>query len=141
MLPQLGVPLSMELVLLCSGGSTSLVSFSYVSCFIDRALPQIRTQFMQSIPSSTMDQFRIHLNSTSALYVLLVATGGLVALLIIHSISSALLSPLRQQPGPFFARFSRLWYLEKVWRGDFESTNIGLHKKYGKLALMYSKHI
>ncbi|KFY96163.1 hypothetical protein V498_02853, partial [Pseudogymnoascus sp. VKM F-4517 (FW-2822)] len=33
--------------------------------------------------------------------------------------------------GPLLARFTRLWYLYKIYKGDFEKTNIGLHEKYG----------
>ncbi|KAL2864771.1 cytochrome P450 [Aspergillus lucknowensis] len=34
-------------------------------------------------------------------------------------------------PGPFWARFSRLWYFHRVWKGHFEEDNIHLHEKYG----------
>ncbi|ORY15885.1 cytochrome P450 [Clohesyomyces aquaticus] len=36
-------------------------------------------------------------------------------------------------PGPFLAKFSRLWYLNNVWRRDFHKTNIELHRLYGSL--------
>ena len=39
--------------------------------------------------------------------------------------------PLRSVPGPFWARFTRLWYLNEVAKGHFEKTDIRLHKKYG----------
>jgi len=55
-----------------------------------------------------------------------------IAILIVRSLIRALVSPLKHQPGPAAARFSRLWYLSKVWRGDFEKTNVQLHKKYGE---------
>lgn len=41
-------------------------------------------------------------------------------------------TPLRRVPGPFLASFSRLWKLQKTLRGDFERTNIDLHRKYGE---------
>ncbi|RFN52337.1 cytochrome p450 oxidoreductase [Fusarium flagelliforme] len=40
---------------------------------------------------------------------------------------------LRDVPGPRLARISRLWYLWKVYRGNFHEENIRLHKKYGPL--------
>ncbi|PSN62543.1 cytochrome P450 [Corynespora cassiicola Philippines] len=36
-------------------------------------------------------------------------------------------------PGPFWAKFSRLWYLGKAQKGDFQATNIKLHQKYGSI--------
>ena len=42
-------------------------------------------------------------------------------------------TPLRSVPGPFLASFTRLWKLQKTLRGDFERTNIELHKKYGEM--------
>jgi hypothetical protein len=34
-------------------------------------------------------------------------------------------------PGPFLARFSRLWYLRQVRKRNFQQTNLELHKLYG----------
>jgi hypothetical protein len=42
---------------------------------------------------------------------------------------------LRDIPGPFTASFTRLWKLRQMYKGDFEKTNIALHKKYGGLYL------
>ncbi|OAG37362.1 hypothetical protein AYO21_08439 [Fonsecaea monophora] len=36
-------------------------------------------------------------------------------------------------PGPLLARFTRLWYLKALIRGDFEQVNIALHRKHGKI--------
>lgn len=36
-------------------------------------------------------------------------------------------------PGPFLARYTRLWYFCAVYRGDFEKTNIALHRQFGKV--------
>lgn len=44
----------------------------------------------------------------------------------------AAVDPLRSIPGPFLARFSRLWYLGAVHKGDFEKQNIKLHRKHGE---------
>lgn len=40
-------------------------------------------------------------------------------------------SPLRNVPGPFLARYTDLWHLWRVWRGQFEQDDVALHKKYG----------
>lgn len=45
--------------------------------------------------------------------------------------------PLRTVPGPFWARFTRLWYLKAVIGGRFEHTNIDLHRKYGTSTLLW----
>lgn len=42
-------------------------------------------------------------------------------------------SPLRDIPGPFLARFSRLWYLYKSYSGSFHLQNIELHRKHGPI--------
>ncbi|ETI27659.1 hypothetical protein G647_00108 [Cladophialophora carrionii CBS 160.54] len=63
----------------------------------------------------------------------LVLVGGLLSLWLVHQFVVLLGDPLRSVPGPFLARFTRLWYLRKVWRGDFEKTNLALHKRYGSI--------
>ncbi|KAF4458285.1 Cytochrome P450, partial [Fusarium albosuccineum] len=42
-------------------------------------------------------------------------------------------SPLRNIPGPFLARFSRLWYLYQSYAGNFHLKNIELHRKHGRI--------
>ncbi|KAK5058837.1 hypothetical protein LTR84_011101 [Exophiala bonariae] len=65
------------------------------------------------------------------------ALGSLVILVpllaIIWRVWRALATPLRDLPGPFTARFTRLWYLKNVWRGDFEKVNVRLHQRYGPI--------
>jgi hypothetical protein len=55
-----------------------------------------------------------------------ICTFGLGRLLLAAS------GPLRSVPGPLLARFTRLWYLRAVSKGDFEKTNIELHRKHGR---------
>ncbi|KAB8256643.1 cytochrome P450 [Aspergillus pseudonomiae] len=45
----------------------------------------------------------------------------------------AVIPTLRSVPGPFLARFSRLWYFIQVYRGRFPWSNIELHRKYGAI--------
>ncbi|KAK7983582.1 hypothetical protein PG989_010984 [Apiospora arundinis] len=40
-------------------------------------------------------------------------------------------SRTRSVPGPWIARFTRLWYFKRVWNGDWHTDNIALHQKYG----------
>lgn len=62
------------------------------------------------------------------LYAGLVAVG----LRIIYVLYNIATSPLRQLPGPFAARFTRLWYLRSIWGGQAHWENIALHRKYAK---------
>lgn len=59
--------------------------------------------------------------------------SALVILRVLYAIFAATWSRLRSIPGPFTARFTRLWYFWKVWLGNFEETNIELHKEYGPI--------
>lgn len=56
-----------------------------------------------------------------------------VGLYIGYSVLQVIIDPLRDIPGPFLARFTRLWYLREVYKGSFEFTNIDLHKNYGPI--------
>ncbi|KAF5708566.1 cytochrome P450 monooxygenase oxidoreductase [Fusarium mundagurra] len=64
-----------------------------------------------------------------SLYVLLgfCLTLGWVILTLVKFIRS----PLRRVPGPFLARFTRLWLLKQAYYGTYPKTSIELHKKYG----------
>ena len=63
-------------------------------------------------------------------YILWAAGIFLVAQVIVF-LSKAITSPLRSVPGPFLARFGRLYYFFRVSRGRWEQENIALHKRYG----------
>ena len=56
-----------------------------------------------------------------------------IPILAIYSLLTYLFDPLRDIPGPFFARFTRLWYLLELYKGAYELTDIELHKKYGPI--------
>ncbi|KAL4892892.1 cytochrome P450 [Aspergillus ambiguus] len=60
--------------------------------------------------------------------ILLAVTGY-----ILSSLYHAFLGPTSHIPGPFLARFTRLWELLEVSQGHFERTNVQLHKKYGPI--------
>lgn len=59
---------------------------------------------------------------------------SLLALFVAWLLKPAVLtftSPLRNVPGPFLTRFTRLWELRQIFQHDFATFNIALHKKYG----------
>jgi hypothetical protein len=43
-------------------------------------------------------------------------------------------------PGPFWTRFTRLWYFRRLWNGHFEEDNISLHKQYGPVVRIAPDH-
>lgn len=53
------------------------------------------------------------------------------ALGLLYNLLAALLSPLRKVPGPASARFTNLFYLNRVRHGRFHHENKALHLKYG----------
>lgn len=60
----------------------------------------------------------------------------LVAALLVGSLATSvyqtLRDPLKDIPGPTWARFTRLWLLRQYLGNEFHKTNLELHKKYGK---------
>jgi hypothetical protein len=48
---------------------------------------------------------------------------------------------LRDIPGPTLAKYSRLWKLHSVWKGDHHLTDIDLHRKHGPLVRIGPNHI
>lgn len=63
--------------------------------------------------------------------------GGFCVLWCLILLGKAVLHPLHKVPGPLWARFSRLWYLRAVSRGNFERLNIDLHRRHGKSAAFH----
>jgi cytochrome P450 len=62
--------------------------------------------------------------------------GILLAILatrVLYALYTQLASPLRDVPGPFLARFTKLWFFNRVRRGKFHHDNIALHEKYGPI--------
>lgn len=41
------------------------------------------------------------------------------------------LSPLRDVPGPFLAKLTRLWHIHRILKGDQNLALVALHDKYG----------
>jgi cytochrome P450 len=57
----------------------------------------------------------------------------LIALIAIYLAYFTLFDPLAGIPGPFWARFSRLWMVYHARKGDTHTTMIALHVKHGHL--------
>ena len=68
----------------------------------------------------------LNVSPTTLFILLLVGT-------IVYGLQQYLFDPLRSIPGPFLARFSRLWYFLEIYKGSFEETNIELHRRYGPI--------
>lgn len=73
--------------------------------------------------------------NTSAPRIMLLYVSYAVALVLIVRLSqwlyTSITSPLRGVPGPFLARFGRLYYLYHIAQGRWEHVNIALHHRYG----------
>ncbi len=63
--------------------------------------------------------------------VLIYGVLAIVTAKVLLILTQSFISPLRSVPGPFLARFTRLWYFNRVEKGRFEHENIALHRKYG----------
>jgi hypothetical protein len=48
------------------------------------------------------------------------------------SVCQILTDPLKDIPGPTWARFTRLWLFRQYIGNKFHKTNLELHKKYGE---------
>lgn len=44
-------------------------------------------------------------------------------------------------PGPSLAKYTRLWKLHSVWKGNHHRTEIALHRKYGPLVRIGPNHV
>lgn len=66
-------------------------------------------------------------------YSVAVGVALLASLSLLYALLVALFSPLRKVPGPLAARFTNLFYLNRVRHGRFHYENSILHRKYGPL--------
>lgn len=53
--------------------------------------------------------------------------------IILRAIYQAYFTTLRDIPGPWQARFTRLWLLNAISSRSFHTINLDLHRKYGTL--------
>lgn len=57
--------------------------------------------------------------------------AGVILLALIWIVISPQLAWSWKIPGPFFAKYTRLWYLRQIYTSDFHWTNIRLHREKG----------
>jgi hypothetical protein len=65
----------------------------------------------------------------------------LLAILLLRLLTNRFRRGIWNIPGPTLAKYTSLWKLRDVWKGDSHNTSIKLHKKYGKLVRIGPKHI
>jgi hypothetical protein len=75
------------------------------------------------------EQILIFLYVMLSSILLLAATA--LGILMVRALIQAYSSTKRNIPGPFFARFTRLWYLSRIWNRRAHLETIDLHKKHG----------
>lgn len=63
-----------------------------------------------------------------------------VTLQLVLKLGKAIFSPLKKIPGPFWSRFTSLWYFNKLRAGKFEHENIRLHQKFGPVVRISPDH-
>ncbi|CAG7930638.1 unnamed protein product [Penicillium olsonii] len=79
------------------------------------------------------------MNSTYYLgiYAVYVSLGAILVRLLTNRYKRG----LQDIPGPGLARYSRLWKLYSVWKGNQHHVEIDLHRKYGSLVRIGPNHI
>jgi hypothetical protein len=65
----------------------------------------------------------------------------LLAAVVLHLLKNRFKRGLRDIPGPTAAKYTRLWKLHSVWKGNHHTTAIDLHRKYGSLVRIGPKHV
>lgn len=73
-------------------------------------------------------------------YIFLLIPTLLIGFQLLLRVSRALFSPLKDIPGPFWTRFTTLWYFNQVRKGHFECDNIRLHDQYGSIVRIAPNH-
>ena len=89
--------------------------------------PQKLPTLMRSPPdlSSTLELLRKIPHSFSFYIALLIIP------LFLHTFYQAYATPLRNVPGPWIAKFTRLWLLRAINSREYQRINVELHRKYG----------
>ncbi|KAI9170666.1 Pisatin demethylase [Paramyrothecium foliicola] len=118
---------------------------------IPRLVPELIPPLVQPINSAFDDEelldrdtpfvYRVIVDQQSALWeqitMLQLLTNSSIWVVAALAMTLALLhrafgSGLAKARGPFYARFTDLWYVYHIYNGRFEHENISLHKKYGE---------
>ncbi|KAL2065505.1 hypothetical protein VTL71DRAFT_3175 [Oculimacula yallundae] len=69
------------------------------------------------------------------------ASGALLLLVVLSYLFSAFVTPLRKIPGPFLARFTGLYRLSMVSKGDAPLNYRAIHRKYGPIVRVGPNHV
>lgn len=85
---------------------------------------------MDTITNNRMSLYGDASTILLALITRLVVLGSMISILAYISYYG-FLSPLSGIPGPFIARFTRLWLAYHGWKGDFHVVLTEIHEKYG----------
>ncbi|KAH1669307.1 hypothetical protein KXW65_006818 [Aspergillus fumigatus] len=64
-----------------------------------------------------------------------------VAVVLLRLVTNRFRRGLAGIPGPTIAKWTRLWKLHSVWKGNHHTTAIDLHRKYGPLVRIGPKHV
>lgn len=88
---------------------------------------------MESISISVLRGLTTTFDGVSILGLSLFVTSLLFSSLLLFKIAVALLDSNRRIPGPFLARFTRLWLLFQYRTGRYHEIQHALHQKYGPI--------
>ncbi|KAJ5920461.1 cytochrome P450 [Penicillium verrucosum] len=75
-----------------------------------------------------VDAFNVNTTVAAAILLLAIVPGICLVNIIKHYCD-----PLRSIPGPFWAKFTRLWYLREMLTGKSRETVVKLHEDYGSV--------
>jgi hypothetical protein len=74
------------------------------------------------------------------LLLFLYAAVGVIIVRVLLFLYQSSTSTLRNIPGPWQTRLTKLWFFERVRKGQFEHENIALHRKYGAIVRVAPDH-
>jgi hypothetical protein len=109
---------------------------------ISRRLTISRNNYSSSLPQLVLSHSEMVLLSSTLIerasafvhnFSVIAAIGVITISLLLYDTYRVVSDPLRKIPGPFWARYTRLWEVYHVRKGHFHSLNVELHEKYGKL--------
>jgi hypothetical protein len=81
-----------------------------------------------------MDTQVAHLQALTFLdyqQILIIFALALIILRVVQLTISYFFDPLRDIPGPWLARWTRLWYQRELWGLKPEKSGLELHKRFG----------
>lgn len=104
----------------------------------DVTLPESLLFFYIERQSTVLRHLLASINSMVLTTLMLYAAGAAVLLRSIYLLYQALFGPLKDIPGPFLARFTRLSFLRSIYSGQAHWEEIALHRKHAKDGQFYA---